>query len=126
MTSEKLTKVCEDLGISAECKFTGIVPKDWPADSRAWKVTLRFGKRRLTSSFYQGSAHTMEPTAADVLSCLASDARSGEETFEGFCGDCGYNQDSRAEKIWKACKKIAPKLRRFLGDSFKRVANAEH
>jgi len=40
------------------------------------------------------------PTLYDILSCLT---KYNPETFETFCGDYGYNEDSRkAEKIYKA------------------------
>ncbi len=40
------------------------------------------------------------PTLYDILSCLT---KYNPETFEIFCGDYGYNEDSRkAEKRYKA------------------------
>lgn len=41
-----------------------------------------------------------EPTAYDVLTCLT---KSEAGTFEDFCGDFGYDEDSiKAEKTYKA------------------------
>lgn len=40
------------------------------------------------------------PTAYDILACLT---KSNPGTFENFCGDFGYNEDSRkAEKVYNA------------------------
>jgi len=90
-------------------------------------VRLRFQGRSITTPFFMGSAHCSEPTAADVLSSLVLDTQCGEESFEDFCADLGYDPDSRkAERIWAQCHKIAPKVRRFLGDSFDAIAQAEH
>lgn len=128
MTTKSLTRVCEELGIHATSVYGGApIPDGWTPGTHAYKVTLRLGRRRLTVPFFMGPLHTREPTAADVLSCMVSDAFAGEQNFEGFCADFGYDVDSRkAEATWKACAKTAPKLRRFLGTHFDAVASAEH
>lgn len=37
---------------------------------------------------------------------FVSDALSGSESFSDFCGEFGYDEDSRsAERIYKACKR---------------------
>jgi hypothetical protein len=125
----KLEKVCERLGIRVVvAEYGGVeLPDDWARDAHPWKVTLGFGRRRLTVPFFQGSAHTQEPSAADVISCLVSDASAGDQTFEEFCSEFGYDVDSRkAEATFRACAKMAPRIRRFLYDSFAEVAGAEH
>jgi hypothetical protein len=62
-----------------------------------------------------------------VLSCVTSDARSGELSFHEFCQEFGEDEDSRkAEKMWKACRRLTPKVKRFLGEHFDDVANASH
>lgn len=47
-----------------------------------------------------------------------SDAQLGLNTFEEFCSELGYDEDSRsAEKIWKACRMSAKKITTLgLGD----------
>jgi hypothetical protein len=124
----QLERLCRKLNIRTTCEYGAVeVPEGWGAGTHPWKVRLRFGRRSLTVPFFQGCAHTSEPTAADVLSSLALDARAGDQSFEEFCGDYGYDPDSRtAERTWKACARTAPRLRRFLGDHFDEIANAEH
>jgi hypothetical protein len=71
--------------------------------------------------FSQGAAHTKPPTLDDVLDCLASDAAGIEsaKSFEDWCGDYGYDTDSRkSEKIWKACSAQADKLKSLLGEEY--------
>jgi hypothetical protein len=70
MKSE-LTKLCEELGITATSVYgtTKPLPENF-RDCHPYTVTLRFGRRRMTVPFYMGSAHTDEPTASDVLGCL--------------------------------------------------------
>jgi len=84
--------------------------------------------------FSQGSAHTVDPTLADVLDCLASDASGYENAkdaaqynreknqgslrteFDEWADEYGYDTDSRkAEKIYKTVKRQAEQLKRTLG-----------
>jgi hypothetical protein len=97
-----------------------------------WKVTLERGSRsvvrsvdditprRMTLTFSKGLGHHgAEPTAEEVLDCLASDASGIENArdFEDFCSEYGYDTDSRkAEKIYKDTKHQTERLRKFLGD----------
>jgi hypothetical protein len=76
--------------------------------------------RVMTLTFSKGSGHNgAEPTADEVLDCLASDAAGVENTsdFEDWCSYYGYDADSRkAEKIYKACVHQSERLKTFLGD----------
>lgn len=82
-----------------------------------WKVTLKFGKVRMTTYFSQGIGHDGKaPEADSVLDCLVSDGYLGQ-TFDEFCDDFGYSNDSiKARNTWKATQKNLLKLNRFLGD----------
>lgn len=96
------------------------------ANSTPWTVTLHRKRRKLTVSFYTGSAITEDPTAHDVLDCLLSDASAGEQTFEDFAGEFGYEEDSReAHATWESCEKMAKRVRKFLGDAFEDYAYAD-
>lgn len=118
----QMTALCKKLGVKADVKMSGEVPEG----SNAWKVTLRFQRRRLTVPFYTRLS-CGEPTAADVLACLVSDAAGGEQSFEDFCSGFGYDSDSsNAEATWKQCVKIAPKLQAFLGKHFETFQRARH
>lgn len=122
-----LDRLCERLGIRAVCEYgANREPAGWAGAAHSYRVTLRKGRRRLSTDFHQGAAHTKEPTAADVLRCLVSDARCDED-FESYCADFGLSEDSRAAyATWQAARKVAPKLRRFLGEDFDAVSAAEH
>jgi hypothetical protein len=113
-----------------ECVYGGNKePCSWEGQHHPWRVTLSYRGHKLSVDFFQGMAHEKEPTAADVLSCLISDATSVENTrsFEEWCSDFGCDTDSRkAEKAFKACEAMVPKLRRLLGDDFDLFAKAEH
>jgi len=93
---------------------------DMPAGSAHYKVVLRMGGKQMTVPFSMGPAHCKEPNAEDVLNCLASDSSSVENArgdFEEWASEYGYDTDSRkAEKLFRACKKQAESLKKFLGD----------
>ena len=94
---------------------------DMGKDARHWRCTFHATEtaNKLVIPFSQGSAHKAEPTAADVLDCLASDAASIENAkgFEDWASDFGYDTDSRkAEKTYNACKSQAEDLAAYLGD----------
>lgn len=49
-----------------------------------------------------------------ALYCFLSDGLSGQESFSDFCGNFGYDEDSRtAERIHKECVKSLDKLGRI-------------
>lgn len=123
-----LQKLCEELRIKCVAEYGGVeVPEGWTPGTHPYKCKLTFKGRALTVPFFMGPAHTSEPTAADVLACVCSDARADEQTFEDWCSDFGMDPDSRkAEATYKACAAMGPRVRRFLGDSFDAVASAEH
>lgn len=135
---ETMTKFCERHGIRATVTYgvsaramLGAADDDWRRTAHPWTVKLTRrgvdGRRTLTVPFFTGPAITDEPTAADVLACLVSDANSGEMTFSEFCSAFGYDEDSRAaEATWRACRAMAPRVRRFLGSDFDDALNAEH
>jgi hypothetical protein len=83
-----------------------------------WKCVLRRPSHTLTVFFSMGYGHNgKEPTAEEVLDCLASDAASIDNTrgFEDWCSDMGFDIDSRkAEQTFKACEHQAARLKTFL------------
>jgi hypothetical protein len=94
-------------------------------DARHFTCTLRNGRKRLSIPFSQGSAFTEEPTAEDVLNCLALDAAGLENSpnFDDWASEYGYDADSRrAEKTFKTVERQAAKLMAFLGaDAYDRL-----
>lgn len=127
MRSE-LERLCDRENVSIEAEYGAVeVPEGWHSGTHPYRVTLKYQRRQLTTSFFMGPANEEEPTAASVLHCLIGDVSAGELSFEEFCSDLGYEEDSRkAERIWKACAAMAPKVKRFLGASFEKFERAEH
>ena len=110
-------------GFKVTAKYQDTI-RGFPNDSRddmhhnKFRVTItRDGIRRSFS--YYGSFHDYQEGRIELgkielgntLYCFLSDAQSGEMSFEEFCGDFGYDEDSRsAYKIWLECVKSAKKI----------------
>jgi len=92
---------------------------EWQQRAHGYHCTLKYKGRQYSFDFWQGEAITEEPTAEGTLECLLSDAQAGSQDFEEFCGDMGYDTDSRkAERTWKACQKVSEGMQRLLGDDY--------
>lgn len=92
---------------------------DWPSDASHWSFTMwRNGKQYLSGNYSQGSAYgNTTPDDKDIFYCAIQDASGNFESFEGWCAECGYDEDSRkAHKIYKACKRTHRALIKMLGE----------
>lgn len=93
-------------------------------DHNSWEITLTFQGRTMTLKFHTGLGIVGEPTIGDVLSSLSLDSSSviDGQSFEDWCGDFGYDTDSRkAERTFNACKAQAEELEELLGEDTLRV-----
>ena len=74
-----------------------------------YNITLKRGQRKYTFKFGQSIAkNSNEPTLYDVLACLQ---KYEVGTFEDFCDEFGYDNDSRnALKTYKAVVKEYDKM----------------
>lgn len=97
-----------DFGI----KYVGRTVRDdnWQCDE--WECTIEIDDQNYVIPYYMGIGHSgEEPEMEDVLDCLLSDARAGEMTFDEFCNEFGYDNDSiKILNAYKECKKTADKL----------------
>jgi len=122
--------MCVALKITAGVeRANGPAPKSFPEGSRSWLVTLKIADRSLTVPFYCEPGIKDAPDAADVLSCLLSDATSVENAtdFEDWATENGYSADSReAERIYQACAMSIGSLRALLREHYDDLARAEH
>lgn len=122
MTAISLDRFISERRITSTAEWTDRNPSmpddDWSRAASHYRVTLRMGRKRLTVPFSMGPAHTNEPSTADVLDCLASDAAGIADggDFESWCSDYGFDPDSRkAEHTYNAIKRQSAALERFLG-----------
>lgn len=100
-------------------------PGERPADgfdkANWYRVTLTRHGASLAVPFGMGYGHTAEPTAAQVLDCLLSDASGIDNaaSFEEWADDYGENPDSRkTERLYRAATEQTDKVRAWLGDAY--------
>lgn len=79
-----------------------------------FNCTLKHNRKQYTFNFGQSiSAGMQEPTIYDVLSCLQ---KYDVGTFDDFCGDFGYNNDSiKAHKTYLAVEREYNNMLRVFG-----------
>lgn len=90
---------------------------EWDKKYEHAKFRIRFSRngKSWTLEFYQSiSEGSKKPSIYDVLACVT---KYDPGTFEEFCDEFGYDEDSRkAERIWKAVKKEYKNVCRLFGD----------
>jgi hypothetical protein len=128
MTTTRLKTLAGKVGIV--CRYgakMGYEHQDeWQQRCNGYRCTIKYQGRRYSFDFWQGVAFTDDPTAEGCLDCLLSDAQAGEQSFEEFCSEWGYDEDSRkAERTHGACQRVAREMRRLLGDDFETFLYAE-
>lgn len=100
-------------GIEMSAQYKGI-----EGDQYRWEITLKRGGHSYTFGYGAGMAHKNEgkPDLKTVFYCIQSDSAAGSLSFEEFCSEFGYDEDSRnAEKTWKACQEAHAKMEELLG-----------
>lgn len=77
----------------------GLQRDDSGWDHFAWTMHVK-GRSGETFTFplKQGVAHTQRPKLFELMGLLISDASCARGTFAEFCGDLGYDEDSRSAK----------------------------
>ena len=93
--------------------------------TRSWRVILSKDvgeEKALKLAFTMLSA--TEPNVGNVLTCLAQDIEDGEMTLWEFAQ--AYNRgktDEGTERMHKSCKRTAPRVNRFFGNSWNLLSN---
>lgn len=100
----------------------GFMQWDNKTKREVFKLQLRRGRKSYTFEFGQSiSKGSEEPNLYDVLTCLQ---KYDVGTFEDFCGDFGYDLDSRtAEKTYKAVVKEFEAMERLFSSEELEVLN---
>lgn len=83
-----------------------------------WRCVLKANGKTYTFYYSQGYGyHHAEPVLTSVLESLANDYDPNDMTFEEFCSEYGYDEDSRkAEKVYRAVRKETQALDRLFGE----------
>lgn len=97
----------------------------WSDKHTCFVCTIEYQERQVTVRWF---SMCQVPQIEDVLSSMVLDARSAScETFEEFCNEYGFNNDSIKDlKLYEACKCIADKAKYLLGDDiYDKMINSE-
>ena len=115
----------EFMNFKIESEFKGDKLSNWSDNkyknynNHIIKVYNKITKKRTSFEFWESIAQVKIETEDQLLNafeCFVNDAISGNqnESFEEFCQEFGYDNDSRqAEKIYKACQKLYEKLNKI-------------
>lgn len=80
-------------------------------------VTLIVDDRKSTFTYFNHTPHPTSSEIKDAIDCLVSDAFAGNQSYVGFCSECGYDpyEDAKeARQIYRACVSINDRLH-YLG-----------
>lgn len=104
---QELINHLDDLGVIVHIERSKMVDRGgFPTGSRHYEVTVSNQSGDSFSVVYsQGPAIKGEPSIFNVFSSLILDYDCGGLSFEDFCSDLGYDEDSREDyKLWEQCK----------------------
>jgi len=101
---------------------------EWQRSAHGYTVTLHCEGRSMVVPFYMGSGWTKDPTAADVVSCLLSDACTVENCADEIelAEEYGYDNWRSARRIWRAMVRQTADLRDLLGSHFESAVWPDH
>jgi hypothetical protein len=118
-TLEKtLPALLEELGVTLKIRHRAHPnhASEWQLRANCYRVTLSYQGRSYSLFFYQGTGIKSEPSASDVVACLASDYSilSSCETLKCF-GDCmGWNKDTA--NTYRAIKRQSARYSKLIGN----------
>lgn len=102
--------------------------RPWECDQ--WRVVIKSesGSAQHTFDYYTGlglrrDGAPDQPSVANVLHALLMDSSTSDQKFQEWCDEMGYSSDSRrAYTVYKACLRIARKLREcFSPDTLEQI-----
>jgi hypothetical protein len=121
----ELEQFCWDKGITVTLVNLGSEVLRDQGRMYGYTATLHLKGRTLSTKITQGNDRP--PSAADVLSCLLTNVSCGDQSFEDYCSEFGANEDSRKEHtLWLTCRRVVPRVKRFLQGLFEEARGKEH
>lgn len=127
MTQQKIEVMrYEEVPVFMECELLGTV-LGFPNDKRDtnfhdhYKISVIVGENTESFDFYGSYSDYQKQnlmngkeSMLEALDCFIGDALSGLMSFDEFCGEYGYDEDSRsAERIHNATKESTIKASRL-------------
>lgn len=125
--ANELDKVLSRLHVTIKSKeLIGTPARGFTPAVRCWRVGLERAVKGVEKPLRLSLTvlSPEEPTPADVVACLTRDVQSGELSLWDFAQAYGNGKtDPQTERMHKSCKRIGPRVKRFFGDGWAKVAN---
>lgn len=106
-------------GVTFSFKLANTKVPSWDESRKCnhFVATFKQGKKRMSFDFFDSINNFQKGVAIldaySALTCCSSEINC-PDTFEDFCSEFGYEEDSRkAEKTFRALKKFSDKLNKF-------------
>lgn len=119
--------------ITINSEYLGNKPAKWDTKSgistnyHNHTVKVTHNKKSFSFDFWGSIANpeiSNDQENVFAFYCALSDGLSAKDSFENFCSEFGYNEDSRnAERIYKACEKTLKKIERVFSCDFYDLIN---
>lgn len=118
---KQVNDFCKKYGVKIEWECTGkMINSDWgdKIKRNRWEFLITTKNGEYGGIFWDSVINSKngysQPSSYDLLACLT---KYDPGTFEDFCGDFGYDIDSKkAEKTYRAVVKEYERLCRVFGD----------
>ena len=88
-----------------------------------WDVGIHYGRNVMEIPYYMGLGLAgIEPSLEDVMTSLSLDSLSTNMSFDDFCSEFGYDNDSiKALKLYEQCKEDDVRLRKLFGEDYDEI-----
>jgi len=101
-------------GIKFKCKQVDKKECPWAEGYRPhWKLYFSYGGKRVSFDFWS-NIYNETPKKLVSLEMILSDALSGLYTIDEFFAELGYEKVSEGLRAYRACRKIAEKIKKWL------------
>lgn len=91
-------------------------PEDFPAN---WQDGTKYTILKHNKQFerqldkFSKTLYIRKPSPSDIAECLLSDIQCGQYSFDEFCENLGYSNDSlKALDVYRACMELARKFKK--------------
>lgn len=126
MTLKELAQGVRIEAKQGEASMTWDKRDKWQQEANDWRVTLHYQGRRYSFDYWQGVGIKDAPTAEGVLESLLADTQSACGSFNDFCKDYGYSEDSiKAKRIYDACHRQDRRLKKLFGADYQAFVDAK-
>lgn len=124
-TTDMIQALCDEIGITATVSKDQSNRNMPDFEGDHWKVTLKNKKngKRMTTPFSKGYGHHgAPPDVVEVIATLCMDSYYTDMTFDEFCDELGYDNDSRkAHQSYLNTIRQGKKFEEFLGEDLEEM-----